>query len=100
MRHIKHSVLISILEPQMLDGILISHSVYIDAGEEFFISSVTDSKHGKDSLHPKGRAIDVRTWNLKHKTPEQMAELLRAALGRDYDVVVEQTHIHIEYDPE
>lgn len=79
---------------------------------------------GGSSLHPLKRAIDLRSWTVGDQgTPEgakrvrKFAAMLRARLGKDYDVVVEgkaaespkyltyangkprQPHIHVEYQP-
>lgn len=70
------------------------------------ITSARDSKHGHDSLHYVGRAIDVRA---NHLSPEQgaiYAESIRRSLGGNYDVLFEYNrndptnrHVHIEFDP-
>lgn len=69
--------------------------------DEMVITSANDShdKHGEDSLHKKGRACDYRTWFIDPLKLVEFAEKARALLGRDYDVVIEQSHLHIEYDP-
>jgi len=65
------------------------------------LTSGTDGKHSARSLHyaensPNGlaRAIDLRTWNVD---PHAAAEKLRKRLNSHFDVVVESTHIHLEY---
>ena len=65
---------------------------------EFVVTSLRDGTHMDTSLHYKGLAMDIRT---RHMTDEQITGAvadLRAALGKDYDVVREHDHIHIEYD--
>ena len=64
---------------------------------EFVITSTYEGSHSPWSLHYANDAIDIRmtSWN---GTPIS-TEILRAELGKDYDVVQESTHIHIEYDP-
>lgn len=67
---------------------------------EYCITSVTDGKHGPNSLHYKGLAMDLRTRHLGEiGNVNLIAKQLRGELGRNYDVVVEKTHIHIEYQP-
>lgn len=67
---------------------------------EYCITSVTDGKHGPNSLHYKGLAFDLRSRHLKEVANVNMiARDIRAELGRNYDVVVEKDHIHVEYDP-
>ena len=72
--------------------------------KDLMITSVTDGKHMEGSLHYKGLAADIRTWRNTsglQMTKGQKAEIaydLRSILGDDWDVVVESSHIHIEYD--
>lgn len=67
---------------------------------EFVVTSVKDGKHSARSLHYVGLAMDVRIWGLKEDADKvQAISELRDALGKDYDVVLEGDHIHIEYDP-
>ena len=66
-------------------------------GLEAVITSTTGGVHMPSSLHYVGRAVDVR------KPPEtkldRIVRCLRDKLGKNFDVVVEHDHIHIEYDP-
>lgn len=61
------------------------------------ITSGNDGKHSKDSLHYKDRAIDIRIFDMKY--PNRNWLMIRKQLGKDYDVILEKTHIHIEYQP-
>jgi hypothetical protein len=74
------------------------------------VTSVSDSFHSDDSCHYSGNAFDLRylgtrTGAINCVPAEQEAEAnswasrLRRVLGRDWDVVVEVDHIHVEYDP-
>jgi len=69
------------------------------------VTSITDGNHSDGSLHYKGLAVDLRTRHDKggaqwpDHVKECIASRLRLKLGDDYDVVVEGTHIHAEYDP-
>jgi hypothetical protein len=76
-----------------------------DMPRKLVVTSVCDGRHKKGSLHYKGLAFDVRTWangegeQLGVDDKEIMAKDYREVLGPDFDVVVESTHIHIEYQP-
>jgi len=70
--------------------------IYNQAGEEAVITSTWDGVHSPSSLHYSNDAYDVR---LPMTNGRQIAKKIRQRLGKDYDVVVEKTHIHIEYDP-
>ena len=61
------------------------------------ITSVTDGRHSDGSYHHSGDGVDLRTRNLPGEI-ELAAIDLRDALGADFDVVVERTHIHVEYE--
>lgn len=63
------------------------------------VTSVCDGRHMKNSKHYEGMATDVRSKNLSSEEGEMVCQYLRKILGRDFDVVIETTHIHIEYDP-
>lgn len=67
-----------------------------------WITSAADGDHMINSLHYKNRAFDVRIWNIvgdRTQEAEAWCGRLRSTLGKDYDVVLEGNHIHIEYDP-
>lgn len=71
-------------------------------GKEIFITSQLDGKHSPGSKHYDGKAFDMRTVTKKYYTTEQIndiTELLKIQLGNDYDVVLHDTHLHIEHDP-
>jgi hypothetical protein len=88
------------LQPQMSVAYTIAAIVFWEkAGESCWITSASDSKHGPNSLHYKGKALDLRT---KHLRPEQVHPVyvaLKDALGQQFDVVLESDHIHVEFDP-
>lgn len=77
-------------------------------GYEFVITSGTEGRHSVNSLHYKGLAIDVRRWwrepglvethDLGVDTLSKIRRDLVQALGRDWDIVIERTHVHIELD--
>lgn len=87
------------ITPETLDGLLKCCAVYIHRGQNFTVTSLNDSKHMPKSLHYKGRAFDLRTRDLKGIATHEMALHLKAQLGKDFDVVAEKDHIHVEYDP-
>lgn len=62
-------------------------------------TSILDGEHSTDSLHHKYRAIDFRTRNIPELDVLGIRDLMSSVLGPDFDVVIEITHIHVEYDP-
>lgn len=71
--------------------------VYADFNERLVVTSLTDGKHMIGSLHHTGEAFDCRLPQTAD--PSHIADAIRDALGPNYDVVLEETHIHVEYDP-
>lgn len=62
------------------------------------ITSANDSKHGPNSLHYKGQALDLRTRHLNGQGLQSVYHKLKESLGEQFDVVLEADHIHIEFD--
>lgn len=68
-------------------------------GQKLVITSANDARHGPGTLHDNSRACDYRTRYFKPEDLPSIAKALHRLLGADYDVVIESTHIHVEYDP-
>ena len=67
---------------------------------EMTITSWMDGRHSPTSLHYRGDAIDIRTRDLPAAiSAENLGARIRERLTIDYDVIVEDTHIHIEWQP-
>lgn len=68
--------------------------------DEAVITSTFEGTHSPGSLHYCNDAYDLRLPRalLSHELGELRAEIQRV-LGKDYDVVLEKNHFHIEYDP-
>jgi uncharacterized protein RhaS with RHS repeats len=69
------------------------------ATHDAVVTYTTNGTHSPNSLHYGGNAVDLRTRDLTSQQRQQATDQLRGALGRDYDVINEGNHIHIEYDP-
>lgn len=93
----KKSVLLEKLHHKMIPAIEKAEQIYYDAGQDLWITSMNDSH--KVGLHPKGRAMDTRTRFFTLQEKHIVYTKIKAVLGREFDVVLEDDHIHIEYDP-
>lgn len=67
------------------------------SGRETVVTSTYEGNHSPGSLHYADRAVDIRLAG-DLMTNKNMVRELQKALGRSFDVVLETTHIHIEYD--
>jgi len=90
------------LTPQMAIAYTIACMVYLKVTNNPYacvITSGSDGKHGPNSLHYKGKALDLRINTiLKEQLPTVHKEL-KWALGEQFDVVLESDHFHLEFDP-
>ncbi len=98
---IKAGVDIRGMQPQVVLAMVTADRIYEEAGRELVVTSVCDGKHGEGSLHYSGSAFDLRTTaaGIPAEAVQRIAAKLRAALGAQFDVVVESDHIHVEFDP-
>lgn len=80
----------------------------IDAAEYVFgkygiqptITSAVDGTHMANSKHYSGDALDWRIWESDIRgITNDIVDEMRYYLGSDYDVILESSHIHVEYDP-
>lgn len=76
-----------------------SHGAELVGGYNDDVSDSHAAFHSSRSLHIFGGAIDIRTRFLQEWQKSDVAEHIRKGLGDEYDVLIEKTHIHIEYDP-
>lgn len=87
------------MSPELLFGLLVCEQIYDDWGYSLVITSLNDSKHMSGSLHYSGNAADIRTRDLKDPAKSLIPKKIKETLHPDYDIVVEPTHLHIEYQP-
>lgn len=98
MLKIKPGVSIRGLRPEIVFAALIVAGVFAKSGvEPVWITSGTEGKHSAGSLHYVGAALDIRL-----PPPALTSDILnrlRESLGAEFDVVLESSHIHIEFQP-
>ena len=84
---------------EILIGVMVAENIWKAHDKELVITEFTGGTHGRGSLHYVGLAADLRTGYFSDSQKHEVAEQLRAALSEEYDVVVEKSHIHLEYNP-
>lgn len=67
-------------------------------GYDTVVTSVRDGTHMEGSKHYTGEASDFRIWWFDEEELKGFAKELQSILGKHYDVVIENTHLHVEYD--
>tara|TARA_B100000949_G_C14255921_1_gene440445 strand:+ start:648 stop:995 length:348 start_codon:yes stop_codon:yes gene_type:complete len=108
--YVKKGADIRFLRQELTDRLHQIATVFIyhsPAGFRFVVTSGNDSKHSVGSLHYINCAVDARIkyWPngvevyLTDNEQGQIKTDLDKVLGPDWDIVIESTHIHIEWDP-
>lgn len=93
---IKAGVDISRLRPEIRKKLTAIEKILRElSGTELVITSTFEGTHSAGSLHYANLAIDIRRPN----RPDAVRSEIKVTLGNDYDIVLENSHIHIEYDP-
>ena len=66
-----------------------------------WVTSANDSTHMKTSRHYSNEAFDIRTSNVLEgeEAVQKWADNIKKELGKDYDVINEKNHLHLEFDP-
>lgn len=100
MLRIKPGVALLGMRPEILLAVIAAEPIWYQMGTDLTITSCTEGVHSKGSRHYSGLAIDLRTRGLSNEQAKRAAKLLADALGDNFDVVLEETHIHVEFDPE
>ncbi len=87
------------IKPEILIAMNITDSIMQKHGVGFVVTSAVDGQHSPGSKHYAGLAFDMRIRHLTNTQTLQIKHELSEALGESYDVVLEKTHIHVEFDP-
>lgn len=85
------------VRPEVLVAVLIADEIYAKHGLDLVWSSCGEGAHKAGSLHYAFLAGDFRLPPESLRDPIRVE--LKEALGDDYDVVVEENHYHIEFQP-
>ena len=96
---LKPDVRIMGLRPEIILAIVIAERAYAEIGCELMLTSGIEGQHSAGSLHYAGCAVDLRTQNVPVGKLQPLVERIRAALGPDFDVVLESNHLHVELQP-
>lgn len=96
MIYLKKGVRLHGIRPELVLALGIADQVYADLDYATVVTSVIDGKHMRTSLHYTGGAFDIRVTK---NHGEALRQRIAHALGEDFDVVLEEAHIHVEWQP-
>ena len=86
------------IQPEIIIAVIICNDVLNSYGEEMTITSCKDGEHIRSSKHYIGHAIDIRTIDIPDDTLMYIYDEIKRKLSIQYDVILGENHIHIEYD--
>ena len=81
-----------------LPWVVQAYEIYTEL-QTVVVTSGNDGEHRNDSLHYEDDALDFRVWGTDREQRASILEYLRHMLGDQYDILDEDDHIHIEWDP-
>lgn len=87
------------LRGEVLFAVYVADEVFSVHGVEAIITSGTDGKHSRGSLHYSGGAVDLRSRDFQPGDAVKAVKELKSRLGPDFDIILERNHIHMEYQP-
>ena len=96
---IKDGVSMVGIQIEMRPVLINADAIWRTHGQELVVTAVCGGMHSAGSLHYYGYAVDLRTRYFGTEQIAVIASVLRRVLGEDYDVVIHETHIHVEFDP-
>jgi len=75
------------------------NQAFQESGEDCVITAMMDGVHSRNSLHYAGNAVDFRTRDLRPKILNDIVKRIKASLNEHYDVILHDTHLHVEFQP-
>ena len=96
---LKAGVRIQGLRPEITIGLAVAESLFREHDVDLIVTSVIEGTHSRGSLHFVGQAADLRSAHLDRDLRQRIRRELDERLGDDFDVVLEQDHFHIEFQP-
>ncbi len=95
---LKSGVILYPLDIRMRQALITADRIYKNYHPEgVTITSGLEGSHSPGSLHYYGLAIDIRTRYFSSEELSSVFEQLQECLQESYDVILEPTHIHIEW---
>ncbi len=95
---LKPGVRVAGLRPEILLAVVVAERVCAEMGVDCVITACVDGVHQAGSLHYCGLAVDLRSRDFHPGDVDKAIGRIKQCLGADYDVVLENDHIHLEFD--
>lgn len=98
--YFKDGVKIDGVKKETIELMLLLNGYFVaKIGKPFVVTSCMEGKHMKGSKHYSGYAVDIRIRHLSVCEMNNLLAWFKINYDKEYDMVVEKDHLHIEYDP-
>ncbi len=87
------------IRPEIVLATFIISDVLHNLSHTTTITEGTGGRHGRGSLHFSGNAVDIRTRHIPSAERHGVRYEIARRLNNEFDVVLEATHIHVEFQP-
>ena len=89
------------MRPQASFALSVAMMIAKEQGILLVLRSMCDGKHSRKSLHYQGNAFDLWWAHIEDDNARRRKfyGALAVAIGSQYDVVDERTHVHVEWQP-
>ena len=87
------------IRPELVIAVMVAERIWSGYGIGLTLTSARDGRHSETSLHYAGAAVDFRIHGMSSDALAEAVRALKESLGRDFDVILETDHVHVEYQP-
>jgi hypothetical protein len=91
---------ISGVRPECVHAINTAKWLCYERGIDFVVTSCTEGKHSPGSRHYMGLAFDMRRHTIPEEWINGFCAELQARLGEEFEVMIEPSHIHVQFNPQ
>ena len=93
-----NSVLLVGLKREIVKALPYIEKIYNAEGESLILTCGLNGVHSAGSLHYSGYAVDIRTRMFSEQQKRSVYRKIKEVLGIAYDVILHDSHIHVEFD--
>lgn len=87
------------LKAELIPAMVVAEGLCHEYGVQPVVTSIADGTHKPFSSHVRGMAFDLRVRDIPETKREGFRRKLESRLTSEFQVILEPTHIHIQFKP-